>query len=83
MHTKSALDNVECTYTIHKGGDMETFLCLVIDKESGKELAEYRPDAADDYFAQRIATRMFENDQKYRPNLRKHKNWYVDSCRLS
>ena len=62
---------------------MKTFLCLVIDRETGRELAEYMPDAADDYFARHMAARMFENDQKYQPNLRKHKNWYVDSCQLA
>lgn len=58
------------------------YLCLVIDTDTGAELAEYRPDAKDDWFAKQIAAGMFSNDQKYQPNLRKYTRWYVDACEL-
>jgi hypothetical protein len=61
---------------------MKTFLCLIIDRNTGDELAEHRPDAAEAYYAKNKAARMFENDQKYQPNLRRFSNWYVDAVEL-
>lgn len=58
------------------------YLCIVIDKNTGEELAEYRPDAFDDWYARHIAADMFKKDQKHQPNLRKHEDWYVDACEI-
>lgn len=56
------------------------FLCLVLDRCSNKELAEYTVEATSNFFARHIGANLFEKSQKYQPNLRKHTNWYVDSC---
>jgi glutaredoxin 2 len=56
------------------------YLCMVIDRYSGKDLAEFEVDASNEYFAKHKARSLFEERQKYQPRLRKHEDWYVDSC---
>lgn len=58
------------------------FLALILEKPTGKEIAEFRVDASDAYFAQCLAAAEFEAKQRYQPRLRKHTNWYVDVVAL-
>lgn len=61
---------------------MATYLTLIIDKATGKEVAEYLHDAADDYWAKRKAAAAFEEQQRYVPRLRKVTDWYADAVAL-
>lgn len=57
-------------------------LCLIIDRTSGAELAEYQPDAPNELEARCAAERLFKHDQRYQPRLRAHTDWDVDVCAL-
>lgn len=63
--------------------DKKEYLCLILDKETKAEIAEYTVLALDDYFAKSIAAYSFETAQRYQPNLRRHQNWFVDACSMS
>lgn len=57
-------------------------LCIVIDRNTRLEIKDYIVESSDWYYARHKAARLFEQDQQYQPNLRKHTEWYVDSCEL-
>ena len=63
--------------------DKKEYLCLILDRETKKEIAEYQISAFDEYLAANMAAHNFEDAQRYQPSLRKHTNWIVDSCKLS
>jgi len=58
------------------------FLCLIIETSTGREIKEYRPDAADDYYARCMAAKMFETERKFFPKKDRKCNWHVESCEM-
>jgi hypothetical protein len=50
------------------------FLCVVIDRETKKTLAEYEVESSETSFAQHCAADLFE---KFHPEVQKN-SWYVE-----
>ncbi len=63
-------------------GDAKSFLCLVINRHKGSEIAEYTINAINDYYAKTQAAKNFVNDQRYQKKLRQEVDWYVDACEI-
>lgn len=61
---------------------MATYLALIIDKATGKEVAEYRHDAANDFLAKVKAENAFRLQQQFVPRLRHVTDWYADAVAL-
>jgi hypothetical protein len=67
-------------------GHPVTHLCVILDKDTGKEITSYEIVVdgrfQDWYNARHIARARFEEEQKYKPNMRRYTNWAVDSVEL-
>ena len=62
---------------------MNTFLCLIVERETNVELAEFQVKAQYLQGAKYKAQDMFKEEQKYKPRLRKYdNNWLIDAVEL-
>lgn len=67
---------------------MKKFLCVIIDRVSGKELSSYKIEASDWYYARHKAANKYRHEINKNFNLPAHilerlsKDWYVDSCEI-
>jgi len=61
---------------------MATYLALIIDNATGKEVDEYQYKADSDYLAMSKAERHFQRQQQYRPRLRKVRDWRAEVVAL-
>ncbi len=55
------------------------FMCVVIDRETKKTLADYEVESSETYYARHCAADLFE---KFHPNVPRN-SWYVDSIEVS
>ena len=58
------------------------YLSLVIDDVSGDDVYEIRHSSTCDMIAEIDAKKMFKEQQRYMPRLRKIKNWHVETVAL-
>ena len=64
---------------------MNCWLCLIIDRKTGKEVAEFvynKRHTMSETSVRYSACADFEEQQKYQPNLRRYDDWYVDFCSI-
>jgi hypothetical protein len=68
--------------------EKKLFLCLIIDKNSGRELASYEIESRDLYYARHSAANIYRFELNNKYNLPGHiikkynDNWYVDSMEM-
>jgi hypothetical protein len=61
---------------------IKKYLCIVIDSNTKRVLAEYQLTAMGACSAVAQAKLLFERDQRYIPSLRAYPNWCIDSCEI-
>lgn len=57
------------------------FYCIIIDRSTAKELAEYEVDALDWYYARHKAAQKYRDENRNKPGYDSD-GWYVDSLEL-
>ena len=57
---------------------MKKYLCVVVDRKSGKQLASFEIESTEDYYARHKAVDLFIT---YNQSVAME-DWYVDSCEI-
>lgn len=61
---------------------MKTFLCLIVEAETGRELKEYELDARDEFFAKNDALVRFGADRQFLPEEDRTCKYKVEVCEI-
>lgn len=61
---------------------MKTFLCLIVEVDTGREIKEYEIEARDEFFVKSEAVIKFAEDRKYLPKKDRTCKYKVEICEV-